>query len=270
MNILGGFKEVPDISDANKENKPGVNQEARSKFEKLMGDQTLPELTIQTDSADRDDRTSDALNKFENLFDGDMDIAQEITECTVNVQTEILESSPLESPGSNEILDNLNGVKPDNYRLPQNGGEWSGEPGNSDWKPDEEIIPGDRNGTNPDDKSWKEIMEQYDFDTISFEDGRPDFAEVSKGEVEIDDFSDNRRRNFVQADEKLAEQKGCQASEVRQWRTDNKYTWHEEADCKTMRKVPSEVHGNIPHDGGISEMKNQKAEQGREKEGADV
>ena len=91
-------------------------------------------------------------------------------------------------------------------------------------------------------------------------DGRPDFSEISKGRVEIDDFSDNRRKNFVQADERLAEQKGCQPSEVRQWRMDNKYTWHEDADCKTMLKVPSEVHGNIPHDGGISEIKSQRAE----------
>lgn len=270
MNIFGGFKEASDVSDANKEIKPEVSQQAQNKFEKLMGDENLPEIPTPTDSADQDDKTSDALNKFENLFAGDLGATKEFTEYTVNAQTEILESSPIDSPGSKEILDNLNGVKTDNYRLPRNGGEWSGEPGDSDWKPDEETIPGDRNGTNPDDKSWKEIMDQYDFDTISFEDGRPDFSEVSKGEVEIDDFSDNRRKNFVQADEKLAEQKGCQASEVRQWRTDNKYTWHEEADCKTMLKVPSEVHGNIPHDGGISEMKNQKDEQGQGKEGAYV
>lgn len=146
----------------------------------------------------------------------------------------------------------------DSYRLPRNGGEWSGEPGNSEWMPDSDSIPGDRNGTNSEDKTWKEIKEQYDFDGISFEDGRPDFSEVSKGTVEIEDFSDNRRKNFVQADEKLAQQKGCQPGEVRQWRSENKYTWHEEADCKTMIKVPSEVHGNIPHDGGISEMKNQR------------
>ena len=260
MNIFGGFKEASDVSDTNKENKPEVSREAQSKFEKMMGDEKLPELLTKNDFAEQDDKTSDALNKFENLFDGNLDSTKDLTECTVNVQTEILENSSLEPPGTGKIIDDLNEGKADNYRLPRNGGEWSGEPGDSDWKPDEETIPGDRNGTNPDDKSWKEIMDQYDFDTISFEDGRPDFSEVSKGEVEIDDFSDSRRKNFVQADEKLADQKGCQASEVRQWRTENKYTWHEESDCKTMLKVPSEVHGNIPHDGGISEMKNQKGE----------
>ena len=34
MNIFGGFKEASDVSDANKENKPEVSQEAQSKFEK--------------------------------------------------------------------------------------------------------------------------------------------------------------------------------------------------------------------------------------------
>ena len=36
---------------------------------------------------------------------------------------------------------------------------------------------------------------------------------------------------------------------------ENKYSWHECKDCKTMQLVPIEVHGNIEHKGGISEMK---------------
>jgi hypothetical protein len=82
---------------------------------------------------------------------------------------------------------------------------------------------------------------------------------VSKGDVEIDNFTTERYGsggNFDQADKKLAEQRGCTAEEVRQWRIDNNYTWHEMQDCKTMQKVPREVHGNIPHDGGISKLKN--------------
>ncbi len=38
--------------------------------------------------------------------------------------------------------------------LPRNGGEWSGEPRNSDWKPDRNVGPGDQNGTNPEHKTW--------------------------------------------------------------------------------------------------------------------
>lgn len=94
---------------------------------------------------------------------------------------------------------------------------------------------------------------------MKFKDGYPDFSEVSKGEVEIDNFTTERYGvggNFDQADRKLAAQRGCSVEEVRQWRIDNNYTWHEMQDCKTMQKVPREVHGNIPHDGGISKLKN--------------
>ena len=139
--------------------------------------------------------------------------------------------------------------------LPRNGGEWSGEAGNSNWIPDRDAEPGDRNGTNPEHKKWGDIMGQYGFDYIQFIDGEPDFSEVSKGEVIIDDFTDDRDSNFAQADEKLAEQKGCTPEEVAKWREENKYTWHECKDCKTMQKVPTEVHGNISHSGGVSEYK---------------
>ena len=103
-------------------------------------------------------------------------------------------------------------------------------------------------------------MDEYEIDGIPFNDGEPDFSEVSKGTVEIDEFSDARYGaggNFDQADEKLAQQRGCTKEEVRQWRAENNYTWHERSDCKTMDKVPREVHGNVAHSGGISKMRNQ-------------
>lgn len=139
--------------------------------------------------------------------------------------------------------------------LPKNGGEWTGEKGNSEWTPDDDVVPGDRNGTNPDGKTWKEIKEKYNFESIPFKDGEPDFSKVSKGEVKIENFSKDRDINFSQADEALAKQRGCTPQEVAKWRKENKYTWHECKDCKTMQKVPTEVHGNIPHSGGISETK---------------
>ena len=102
-------------------------------------------------------------------------------------------------------------------RLPRNGGIWDGAIGNSKWIPAEDAVPGSRNGTNPEHKSWSQIKECYH--------------------------------------EALALQRGCAPEEVAQWRKENHYTWHECNDCKTMQKVPSEVHGNIPHSGGISVYK---------------
>ena len=135
-----------------------------------------------------------------------------------------------------------------------NGGHWSGERGNSKWEPDNDTVP-ENDRTNPERLAWKDILAKYDTDGVNFKDGKPDFSEFSKGNVKIDDFTKERDENFAQADEKLAEQKGCLPEEVEKWRKENKYTWHECEDCATMQKVPTEIHGNVSHHGGISEFK---------------
>lgn len=138
-----------------------------------------------------------------------------------------------------------------------NGGHWEGERGNSKWFPNRDEIP--KNPlTNPDGLTWGQILDKYGIDRIEFKNGEPDFSPVAKGTVEIDHFTDNRYGkggNFDQACEKLAEQRGCTKEEVKAWMKENKYTWHERSDCKTMDKVPTEIHGNIRHSGGISEAK---------------
>ena len=98
--------------------------------------------------------------------------------------------------------------------IPRTGGEWDGEAGDSKWYPNRDTEPGDRNGTNPEHKTWGEILDKYKIDGISFHNGEPDFSEISKGNVEIDDFTDSRDSNFDQADEKLAKQRGCTPEEV--------------------------------------------------------
>ena len=138
-----------------------------------------------------------------------------------------------------------------------NGGHWEGERGNSKWFPNRDEIP--KNPlTNPDGLTWGQILDKYGIDGIEFKNGEPDFSPVAKGTVEIDHFTDNRYGkggNFDQACEKLAEQRGCTKEEVKAWMKENKYTWHERSDSKTMDKVPTEIHGNIRHSGGISEAK---------------
>lgn len=138
-----------------------------------------------------------------------------------------------------------------------NGGHWEGERVNSKWFPNRDEIP--KNPlTNPDGLTWGQILDKYGIDGIEFKNGEPDFSPVAKGTVEIDHFTDNRYGkggNFDQACERLAEQRGCTKEEVKAWMKENKYTWHERSDCKTMDKVPTEIHGNIRHSGGISEAK---------------
>ena len=138
-----------------------------------------------------------------------------------------------------------------------NGGHWEGERGNSKWFPNRDEIPKNPQ-TNPDGLTWGQILDKYGIHGIEFKNGEPDFSPVAKGTVEIDHFTDNRYGkggNFDQACEKLAEQRGCTKEEVKAWMKENKYTWLERSDCKTMDKVPTEIHGNIRHSGGISEAK---------------
>ena len=139
-----------------------------------------------------------------------------------------------------------------NCPIDGNNGYWDGERGDSNWYPDPDFVPGK---ANPEGKTWGEILKENDIDHIQFKDGEPDFSEISKGTVEIEPFSDARTDNFDKADVELANQKGCTPEEVAQWRKENGHTWHECKDMKTLQKVPSEVHNNVPHSGGISEAK---------------
>lgn len=136
--------------------------------------------------------------------------------------------------------------------LPRSDGVWEGEKGDSKWIPDDEKIPGK---ANTDGKTWGEIKEDHDIDGIEFINGEPDFTEIARGEARIDEFTDNRDKNFKQADEYEAERRGCSPDDVKEWRKENGYTWHERKDCETMDKVPAIVHNNIFHSGGISEKK---------------
>jgi len=148
-------------------------------------------------------------------------------------------------------------------RLPEKNGTWEGEAGNSKWIPDSDYVPleksknPDKPYSNPDKLSWQEILSKYGIDGIYFVNGFPRFDTVSKGTVEIEDFetggSDAKNRNFKKADIELAKQKGCSPEEVKKWRIEHNYTWHECEDKKTMQKVPNEIHANIPHNGGRSQ-----------------
>lgn len=144
--------------------------------------------------------------------------------------------------------------------LPKEGGEWSGETGNSTWLPNRDEIPKRPSGN---EQTWGEILDKYDVEGIEFKDGEPDFSTVSEGTVEIDDFSTDRNANFTQADEQLAEQWSAVGKDGREWspqdikeyRQENNLSWHERSNMKTVDLTPQEVHGNVPHSGGISVAK---------------
>lgn len=148
----------------------------------------------------------------------------------------------------------------ESQHLPVNNGEWRGDRGNSDWIPDDNFVP---KKNNSDELTWAQIKEKYNFDSINFKEGDPDFSEVAQESVEIEDFTEARNGNFAQADESCAKKwsdeqkdgKSWTPDEVRQYRKENELTWHERSDMKTMDLVPSVIHNNIPHSGGISAIK---------------
>lgn len=167
------------------------------------------------------------------------------------IKEKSLDIMDLDKPIAKEVAD----VK--GCPIEGNGGNWTGERGNSNWIPDKSEIPKNPK-TNPDGLSWGEILDKYNIKFIPFKEGEADFSEVAKGEVKIDNFTENRYGkggNFEQATNKLAEKLGCTAEEVKAWMKENKHTWHECNDCTTMQKVPTEVHGNVRHSGGVSEFK---------------
>ncbi|HIP11745.1 MAG TPA: hypothetical protein EYG73_03400 [Arcobacter sp.] len=145
--------------------------------------------------------------------------------------------------------------------IPQTNGTWSGDPGNSTFKPDRDTVPKQPYGNK---RTWGEILDEYNIDGIEFKDGEPDFKAISKGSVEINDFTTQRDDNFYQADQNLSDQWNQESKtgksnwsilDVKQYRKEKKLTWHERNDMKSMDLVPQEVHGNIPHSGGISKAK---------------
>lgn len=124
-------------------------------------------------------------------------------------------------------------------QTPVNNGKWTGERGESTFIHENEKV--------------NEILSQVDKKGIDYSDAVPDFSPVSKGRVEIEGMSIDRDINFKKADERLAEKCGVTPKEVRKWRKQNKYTWHEDNDLKTMDLVPSVINSKFGHLGGVSE-----------------
>lgn len=136
-------------------------------------------------------------------------------------------------------------------------GTWSGEIGNS------RLYPNKR--------ETKEDLEKYDQSFIEYKDGNPDFSRVSEATVIIEDMTSYRPSNFKQADIKCSEQwnkieregrTDWTPRDVKQWRQDNKYSWHERIDRKTMDLVPRAIHDECKHFGGCSECKQYEKENG--------
>ncbi|GHV85524.1 hypothetical protein AGMMS50230_11320 [Spirochaetia bacterium] len=93
---------------------------------------------------------------------------------------------------------------------------------------------------------------------VSFINGEPDFAPFALATVKLDKYLDTRYGSsgtMPLADKILAGKLGTSEAVVRSWINDNQYVWHERLDGRHIDLLPHDVHGNIPHTGGISANK---------------
>lgn len=133
-------------------------------------------------------------------------------------------------------------------------GDWKGDRGESKFIPNDSEI--------------QKLLEKNSLDGIEYDDGIPDFSEVSESTVEIDNMTENRAENFMQCDEKCAEQWNKEARDgktdwtardVARWRKDNGYSWHERNDMRTCDLIPTIINTYFGHLGGVSECKKRDA-----------
>lgn len=109
-----------------------------------------------------------------------------------------------------------------------------------------------------------EKLAEYGQDGIMYGDALADFESVSECTVQIGDMTSNRARNFDQADILCAEKWNAEKrdgrsdwtdDDVKQWRKDNGFSWHECADMETMNLVSRDIHEYFTHSGGVAECK---------------
>lgn len=145
-------------------------------------------------------------------------------------------------------------------------GTWEGKRGES------KFIP------NPNSETGciaKNKLSEYGMDGVEYKYAEPDFSHCSEATVTIDNMTQNRENyidkdgnyqlgNFAQADFKCADlwnsigrdgKTDWSASDIREWRRENQYSWHECCDTSTMQLVSRDIHGTFKHSGGVAECK---------------
>ena len=133
--------------------------------------------------------------------------------------------------------------------------QWEGNRGES------ECVPRDNNAEG---RAIAEILAKYGLHGIEYKDALPDFSKCAEASVEIPNMTKDRFSNYLQADTKGAElwNKQCRdgrtdwkPGDLKTWRSDNQYSWHERSDMRTCDLVPSEINQQFRHMGGVAECK---------------
>lgn len=133
-------------------------------------------------------------------------------------------------------------------------GDWSGEPGNSEFTPTDKTESG---------LAVTDTLNKNGVKGIEFKDGVPDFSPLAVETVSIDMTSD-RTENYARAYSALAEKWNAEckdgrtdwtARDAKDWKVANHLSPHECNDMKTVMFVPMDVHDFVKHWGGVAECK---------------
>lgn len=144
------------------------------------------------------------------------------------------------------------------WRLPKNGGTWTGERGDSVFKPDASGIPVN---SNPERKTWRQILKEYKCgEGIRYRKCKVDFSPITYDKVELPgtmagDFDRYSTASGAEAlhdraNVMIAKKWGVSVEKAREKIDNLDLCWHEDVDCKTIRLVPRIIHDNMPHTGG--------------------
>lgn len=157
------------------------------------------------------------------------------------------------------------------FVLPKSNGHWEGEEGNSRWIPDDDASVAWRKGGEFHSESYRAILDKYGIDGIEYFNKEPDFSEFEDDFIqhaELDHFSDDRTGSngtYTLAAQATAERLGRETGEewtpqrVQEYMRDHGLTWHECADRKTVRAIPTELNAGFKHTGGIGMEKSVSA-----------
>ena len=136
--------------------------------------------------------------------------------------------------------------------IPRNDGGWDGEPGNSEWI-----------SFNP------EVVRATGGEGILYVDNEPVMSPFAVEQAVLPGF-DTRSRDFSAARRELMRQypgRWRNITHVEAWETQlvpdlqgnslpERQTWHHEPDGTTISLVPTAMHDNVPHAGGIANTNN--------------
>ena len=136
-------------------------------------------------------------------------------------------------------------------------GNWSGQSGESMFIPSNTL----RN------RNLIQLLHQYGLTGITYKNCIVDFSDCSICQFYLKNMSILRYKNFREADLLLLEYSQSSQNlfpafsslkEIQAYRSEQKLTWHECNDCRTIQLIPSEIHRFFNHLGGISELKHIK------------